>query len=64
MKDIRLYYRRDCKGIEKIENTLAFMFESRSPWVLTEEAEKAPFRQNNYLDCWKNLPKGFKGPQS
>jgi len=49
---------------EKIENTLAFMFESRSPWVLTEEAEKAPFRQNNYLDCWKNLPKGFKGPQS
>ena len=40
------------------------MFESRSPWILTEEAEKASFRQKNYLDCWKGLPKGFKGGQS
>ena len=45
---------------QKIDKTLAFMFESKSPWVLTEEAETASFRQKDYLNCWKDLPKNFK----
>ena len=46
---------------QKIDKTLAFMFESKSPWVLTKEAETASFRQKDYLNCWKGLPKNFKG---
>jgi homogentisate 1,2-dioxygenase len=46
---------------QKIDKTLAFMFESKSPWVLTKEAETASFRQKDYLNCWKDLPKNFKG---
>jgi len=41
----------------KIDNTLAFMFESR--WVLrpTAFAMSAPQLQNDYDDCWKSFPK-------
>jgi homogentisate 1,2-dioxygenase len=45
---------------QKIDKSLAFMLESKSPWILTKEAEEASFRQKDYLDCWKNLPKNFK----
>jgi homogentisate 1,2-dioxygenase len=41
----------------KIDNTLAFMFESR--WVLrpTAHAMNAPELQSDYDDCWKSFPK-------
>lgn len=41
----------------KIQNTLAFMFESR--WVIrpTRFAMDTPLRQNDYDACWANFPK-------
>ncbi len=41
-------------------NTLAFMFESRQVWQLTSAALQAPFRQRDYLACWKGLTANFK----
>jgi homogentisate 1,2-dioxygenase len=46
---------------EQYQNTLAFMFETRKPWLITEVAMHHPQRQTNYTDCWKNFPRGFKG---
>ena len=45
----------------KLENTLAFMFESRLPQRVTKFAAEAPFRQPGYADCWKPLKKNFTG---
>ncbi|MBN20622.1 MAG: homogentisate 1,2-dioxygenase [Bdellovibrionaceae bacterium] len=38
---------------EKLENTLAFMFESQTIYRTTAEAQKTPWIQSDYLDCWK-----------
>ena len=45
----------------KLENTLAFMFESCLPQRVTKFAAEASFRQPNYADCWKPLKKHFTG---
>ncbi|MBA3535892.1 MAG: homogentisate 1,2-dioxygenase [Tatlockia sp.] len=45
----------------RYEETLAFMFETRLPWQISEAALNHPARQLNYSDCWKNLAAGFKG---
>ena len=45
---------------EYYSNTLAFMFESRQVWQLTSAALQAPFRQRDYLACWKGLAANFK----
>lgn len=37
----------------RFRNTLAFMFESRKPWLVTETAMSSSARQVNYTDCWK-----------
>jgi homogentisate 1,2-dioxygenase len=44
----------------KIENSLAFMFESRWVFAPTRFALDCPERQKNYTDCWKGLKKNFK----
>lgn len=44
----------------KIENTLAFMFESRSPYLLTDFALEKNFAQDDYQDCWQGFKKHFK----
>jgi len=44
----------------KIENTLAFMFETRFPQHVTEFASKSKQLQKNYIDCWKDIKKNFK----
>lgn len=36
-------------------NTLAFMFESRNPWLYTEDAFRSPSRQLRYTDCWQEI---------
>ena len=36
-------------------NTLAFMFESREPWLITEKALTHHTRQLNYTQCWQGL---------
>lgn len=41
-------------------NTLAFMFETRDVWQISEQAIEAPERQRNYADCWQGLKPTFK----
>ena len=41
----------------KIENTMAFMFESRWPLRPTEWALSTPLRQNDYDTCWDGFEK-------
>jgi homogentisate 1,2-dioxygenase len=43
----------------RLENTLAFMFETRFPQRITRYAAELPTRQDDYIDCWSNLPKRF-----
>lgn len=45
---------------QKIENTLAFMFESRYVYQTTNTAMNSPTLQSDYLDCWKGFKKNFK----
>jgi homogentisate 1,2-dioxygenase len=42
----------------KIENTLAFMFETRMPIRTTQWAEQTPLMQLDYDDCWTGFQKG------
>jgi homogentisate 1,2-dioxygenase len=44
---------------QKLENTLAFMFETRYPQQVTEYAAKLPTLQRDYADCWQGLEKHF-----
>ena len=46
---------------QKIENTLAFMFEARFPIRPTRFALETPALQRDYDACWEGLPKLFKG---
>ena len=46
---------------EKLENTMAFMFESRFPQHVTGYAANLEGRQDNYADCWKGLERKFDG---
>jgi homogentisate 1,2-dioxygenase len=46
---------------QKIENTLAFMFEARFPIRPTRFALETSALQRDYDSCWQNLPKLFKG---
>ncbi|HEX3496665.1 MAG TPA: homogentisate 1,2-dioxygenase domain-containing protein, partial [Methylocella sp.] len=44
---------------QKLENTLAFMFETRYPQQVTEYAATLPALQSDYADCWRGLEKHF-----
>ncbi|MFC3909379.1 homogentisate 1,2-dioxygenase [Legionella dresdenensis] len=37
------------------DNTLAFMFETRETWQVSEQAYYHPARQSNYTDCWQDM---------
>lgn len=41
-------------------NTLAFMFETRDTWKITEQAMDTPERQKDYINCWQRLKPAFK----
>ncbi|MBA3633072.1 MAG: homogentisate 1,2-dioxygenase [Acidobacteria bacterium] len=45
---------------QKIENTLAFMFESRYVICPTRFAMETPSLQADYYKCWQSLKKNFK----
>jgi len=45
----------------KLDNTMAFMFETRFPQLLTEYAASLPTLQDDYLDCWQGLDRRFDG---
>lgn len=40
-------------------NTLAFMFETKDVWQITEQAMRVPERQRDYADCWQGLAPNF-----
>jgi homogentisate 1,2-dioxygenase len=46
---------------QKIENTLAFMFESRYVIRPTRFALQSPLLQHDYRECWEGLGKHFDG---
>src|SRR5215472_12175847 len=57
-------FEKASKGVlapQKLENTLAFMFESRYIIRPTRFALESPQRQKDYLDCWHGLTKHFSG---
>ena len=43
----------------KLENTLAFMFETRYAQKVTRYASELPGLQDDYVDCWKDLKRNF-----
>ncbi|NOX74674.1 MAG: homogentisate 1,2-dioxygenase [Alphaproteobacteria bacterium] len=45
----------------KLENTMAFMFETRFPQHLTHFAANEAPLQDDYVDCWDGLDKKFDG---
>jgi homogentisate 1,2-dioxygenase len=45
----------------KLTDTMAFMFETRFPQLLTEYAASLPSLQNDYLECWKGIERRFDG---
>jgi homogentisate 1,2-dioxygenase len=46
-------------GAEKFQNTLAFMFESNMAWDVTDYALQSKYLQNDYYQCWQELPARF-----
>jgi homogentisate 1,2-dioxygenase len=44
---------------EKVDNTLAFMFETRYVIAPSEFARETPLRQTDYQDCWAGLQDRF-----
>lgn len=48
---------------QRYENTLAFMFESRSVICPTKFAMETPTLQRDYFECWQGLKKHFRGIQ-
>lgn len=47
--------REDTLKPVKVKNTLAFMFESRYPYQITEFALNTDLRERDYLACWQGL---------
>lgn len=45
----------------KLEDTMAFMFETRFPQMVTRYAAETDTRQDDYVDCWRDLRKRFNG---
>ncbi|WP_306258995.1 homogentisate 1,2-dioxygenase [Pararhizobium sp. IMCC21322] len=45
----------------RLDNTMAFMFETRFPQQVTDLAMQMPTLQKDYIDCWAGLKKHFNG---
>jgi homogentisate 1,2-dioxygenase len=45
----------------KLDNTMAFMFETRFPQQLTTFAAELDTLQDDYMDCWSGLERKFDG---
>lgn len=46
---------------QKLADTMAFMFETRFPQMLTRYAAETDTRQDDYAGCWTDLRKRFNG---
>lgn len=44
---------------ERYFNTLAFMFETKEIWQVTEQAMRIPELQQDYANCWQGIKPGF-----
>jgi homogentisate 1,2-dioxygenase len=44
---------------EKLAGTMAFMFETRLPQMVTDYAAKLPQLQSDYMEVWSSLEKNF-----
>jgi homogentisate 1,2-dioxygenase len=40
-------------------NSLAFMFEAKELWQITEQANQHSSRQDEYIKCWDNFKVNF-----
>ncbi len=49
---------------QKLENTLAFMFETRFPQHVTAYAQSLACLQEDYWDCWKGIKRRFSSTES
>ncbi len=49
---------------QKLEDTMAFMFESRFAMRLTRHAVESSELQHDYFEGWQGLEKNFRGPSS
>lgn len=60
--DAETYRRASTQDLkpQKIDDSLAFMFETRWPIVATDFAMAADHRQSGYDDVWLDLPKNFR----
>jgi homogentisate 1,2-dioxygenase len=47
---------------QRLEGTMAFMFETRYPQRVSEYAARLPGLQEDYADCWHGLEKRFQPP--
>lgn len=59
--DYDSYQKASTKNLipEYYDNTLAFMFESCDPWLVTEKTYNHQSRQKDYLSCWQGLKCNF-----
>ncbi|GLS82133.1 homogentisate 1,2-dioxygenase [Paraferrimonas haliotis] len=48
---------------QRYQDTMAFMFESRYPFIPTDNALSSTALQSDYAHCWHNLPKLFNSTQ-
>jgi homogentisate 1,2-dioxygenase len=51
--------RADLSKVDVVENTMAFMFESRAVWRPTRHALESAELQDDYFRCWQGLAKHF-----
>ena len=49
---------------QKLDNTLAFMFETRFPQHMTKFAASLETVQDDYIDCWAELDRKFDGTKN
>jgi homogentisate 1,2-dioxygenase len=53
----------DTRQPHKVDDTMAFMFETRMPIVATEQALASPQLQHGYQDCWAGIARHFDPTQ-
>jgi homogentisate 1,2-dioxygenase len=53
----------DTSRPEKVEDTMAFMFETRMVLRPTRQAMESAQLQRDYIDCWKGLRRNFQPPR-
>ncbi len=53
--------RADTHAADYLTDTMAFMFETRLPMLVSHDALASPLRQQDYADCWQGLESRFTG---